>query len=95
MRLPLRETGSILLHAPRERVYALLRRDMADAPGLRATPAHRLEAAHEGATYVLRDEGAGTRLFHARSREGVFLSRDELRAAVHAELLRVQRLAQD
>lgn len=100
MRLPLRETGSILVHAPRARVFELLQRDLATQPApLHATQDERLEAAHAGLTYVLRDEPGGTRLFHARSRPTGLLAgqnpRDELRAAVQAELLRVQRMAQE
>ena len=101
MRLAVRETGSILVQAPRERVFEVLRRELAHAPDLRATPSERLEArrAGEASTFVLRDAPGGTRLFHARTREHPILprqsSRDKLRAAVEAELLRVQRLAEE
>lgn len=101
MRLALRETGSILVHAPRSRVFEVLRREMAAEPGLRETPSERIEShgAFEESTFVLRDAPGGTRLYHSRSRGQPFIphqgSRDKLRAAVEAELLRVQRLAQD
>lgn len=98
MQVALRETGSILVNAPRERVFELLRQDMAvTAAAVRATRAERLEAGP--ATFVLRDAPGGTRVIHARSRPGSLLSaaepRHELRAAVEAELLRVQRLVHD
>jgi hypothetical protein len=98
MQVALRETGSILVNAPRERVFELLRADMAAmASAVRATPAERLESGP--ATFVLRDAPGGTRVIHARSRSVFLLSpaepRHELRAAVEAELLRVQRLVQD
>jgi hypothetical protein len=98
MQVALRETGSIVVNAPRERVFEVLQRDMASmAAAVRATPAERLESGPS--TFVLRDAPGGTRVIHARSRPGYLLSpsepRHELRAAVEAELLRVQRLVQD
>ena len=98
MKVELRETGSILVHAPRDRVFEVLRRDIAaGAEAVRATPSERLEAG--AATFVLRDAPGGTRVIHARSRPGFLLSptepRHELRAAVEAELLRVQRLVHE
>lgn len=97
MRVPLRETGSILVNAPRDHVYEVLRRHMADAPDLRATPAERLETT--GRTFVLRDAPGGTRVIHALSRPTLPVPgpgpRHELKAALEAELLRVQRLVHD
>lgn len=98
MRVPLRETGSILVHAPRDHVFEILRRHLATTPGpLRETPRERLEAGPR--TFVLRDAPGGTRIIHAASRPATFLPgtgpRDALKAAVEAELLRVQRLVND
>lgn len=100
-RVHLRETGSILVTAPRDRVYEILRREMTDQPGLRDQPGHRLDAEAAGGarTWVLRDEAGGTRVIHARSRSATILPaagpRDELRAAVEAELLRVRRMVDE
>lgn len=95
MRVPLRETGSILVNAPRDHVFDLLRSQMAHAPDLRETPRERLETAER--TYVLRDAPGGTRIIHAISRSTLLPNpgpgpRHELKAAIEAELLRVQRL---
>lgn len=97
MRVAIRETGSILVRAPRDEVLALLRHKLEHEPGLRVSD-NRLESAREG-TYVLRDApGGGTRVIHARSLPapvGVFpRPREELRHAVQADLFQVQRLAE-
>ena len=98
MKVALRETGSILVNAPRDRVFEVLRRDVAAlGSAVRETPRERIEAGVS--TFVLRDAPGGTRVIHARSRPGHLLSpiepRHELRAAVEAELMRVQRLVHD
>lgn len=88
----IRETGSIVVSAPRERVFAHLRARMAGEPGLHEG-ADRLDG--RARSFVLRDAPGGTRIIHARSRESAFVpswrGRDELRAAVAAELFDLQR----
>lgn len=98
MRVPIRETGSILVKAPRDTVFEVLRHRLADQPGLRTEPARRLEAtkAGTGSTFILRDAPGGTQVILAR-RQDVPLPnlrgpREELRESVEAELFRVQRI---
>lgn len=100
MRASIRETGSILVNAPRDRVYELLRSRLATEPDLREAP-DRIEAFRPGVgltTFILRDAPGGTRLIHGRSRDAPMVPtnrpRDELRAAVAAELFDVQRVVE-
>lgn len=95
-----RETGSILLPAPRERVFELLR-DAVDPDGqARTTGDERLVLQHRhggASTFVLRDEPGGrTRLIGARTAApglpSLFTHETRLREAVEADLFRVQRL---
>lgn len=95
MRVPLRETGSILVRAREDEVLDILRRQLGDAalvaPG-------RLESARGRtvATYVVRKDAGGTRVVHARSEDApVALGRaprEELRRQVEADLFQLQRL---
>ncbi len=87
--LPLRETGSILVKAPREAVFQML----GQQPDLRATSETRLESSSR--TFVLRDAPGGTQVIHARTERSLnFQRRTDLRIAVEAELFRLQRLAE-
>lgn len=94
----IRETGSILVRAPRDRVFEALRHRLAAEPGVRALDGARLEAERgdRRTTYVLRDAPDGTRVILARTEpalRGLFAGpREELRTAVQAELFQVQRL---
>lgn len=90
--MALRETGSIVLAAPRDRVFETLRARMLQEPGLRTMTAERIES--ERKTFVLRDAPGGTRVVLARLANGPALraGRDELRLAVSEELLSLQRL---
>lgn len=97
----LRETGSILVRAPRDQVYDLLYRRLAHEPSLRAVPAQRLEAAGGSGdrlrTFVLRDEAGGTRVIHARCEPvatSLLKGPNNLRLAVQAELYQLQNLVQ-
>lgn len=88
--MDLRETASIVLAAPRERVaLALAQRDA------HLVAEGRYETA-EG-TFVLQDAPGGTRLVHARTRGGLPLPkpREALRQKVEAELHLVRHLVED
>lgn len=91
MRIPLRETGSILVKARKDDVLAVLQRVMKD--GALVTP-DRVEQA--GSAYVLRESGEGTRVIHVRSgTAGVALApreREVLRRAVESDLFQLQRV---
>lgn len=94
-----RETGSVVLPAPRERVFQILRQQVDPARVAIAEGTDRLVVETHGArsTFVLRDAPGGqTRLVHARStRPGLvsfFTPETRLREAVEADLFRVQRL---
>jgi hypothetical protein len=94
MRAPLlRETGSILVRAPRDQVFEALRTSLRDQPGLRATDASRLQT--DVATFVLRDAPGGTQVIHARAAPvtlpGSARPREELRASVEFELFQLQK----
>lgn len=94
MRAPLlRETGSILIRAPRQRVYDELKASLADQPNLHAEAARRLDT--DMATFVLRDAPGGTEVIHARSANAALpvmtRPREELRAAVELELFKLQQ----
>lgn len=98
MRVPLRETGSIVLQAPRDEVSDLLERQLGREPGFRRS-AQRIEAGRgdEMQTFVLFDAPEGrTRVVHARTEKATFGNlnrpREELREAVEAELFRLQRM---
>ncbi|GEM_PF-3906945 len=92
MRAALRETGSILVRAPRDRVFEAIKEAMEGEPDLRAEAARRVESPFS--TFVLRDApGGGTEVIHAR-RESLTLGasrrpRDELRAQVELDLFRL------
>ena len=91
--MPIRETASILVRAPRDRVFALLERRVGDAPGLVRVPSQRLESRQD--TFVLRDEAEGTRVVLARQEPGFAFAprpREALRQSVADELLTLQRL---
>lgn len=101
MRVALRETGSILVQAPREQVMDLLRTKMATEPGRVSVMETRVRADRPGdrvLTFILRDAPGGTQVIHARSeRAPLGLSskpRDDLRLAVQAELFEVRHLAE-
>lgn len=95
-----RETGSILLAAPREQVFEFLLTQAGPASHARVEGSDRLEVRDKGmrSTFVLRDEaGGGTRLYHARSqRPGLreWLAPESLRESVESDLLRIQRLVE-
>lgn len=89
----LRETGSILVRAPRDQVFEALRADLRGEPTLRAEGARRLET--RLSTFVLRDAPGGTQVIHARQQEASLAAmtrpRQELRAAVEFELFKLQQ----
>lgn len=89
----LRETGSILVRAPRHQVFEAIKASMQDEPGLQAEAARRLETPFS--TFVLRDAPGGTEVIHARCEDLAFNAtrrpRDELRAQVEMELFELQR----
>lgn len=91
MRAPLRETGSILVRARKDVVLDILQRHVGGGALVRPD---RLEA--RGATYVVRDLGDDTHVFHARHGENGLAPgrRGELRLAVQAELYQLQRLVE-
>jgi hypothetical protein len=91
--MPLRETGSIVVPAPRDRVYAIIAERMASEPGLRTVFDERIESRRK--TFVLSDDVGGTRVVMARTEEKPVLAaaRDDLRLAVSEELLSLQKLA--
>lgn len=90
--MTLRETGSISLSAPRDRVFAVLQERMRLEPGVRTVRNDRIESLRT--TFVLRDESGGTRVVMARLESGPMFpaTRDDLRSAVSQELLTLQKL---
>lgn len=95
MRLPVRETGSIIVRAGEDEVLDILRRRLGDAT---ETSPGRLESArgHCVATYVVRAGAVGTRVVHARSEDArVALGRgprEELRRRVESDLFELHRV---
>lgn len=94
-----RETGSVVLPAPRERVFQILREQVDPAARTEAEGVERLVVEHRGArsTFVLRDAPNGhTRLVHARATRpglaGLLTPEGRLREAVEADLFRVRCL---
>lgn len=90
MRVALRETGSILVRAPRDEVMDVLRRSVLDAAQVAPD---RLRA--PASTYVLRETRDGTQVILARSEDAQVPSRaqrDDLRREVESDLFRLQRL---
>lgn len=91
MRVPLRETGSILVKAGRDEVFDVLQRVLKD--GAVVAP-DRIEGV--GSTYVVRDAPEGTRVIHVRTESaGVALAsreREVLRRAVESDLFQLQRV---
>lgn len=92
--MALRETGSILVHAPRDRVFEVVRARMQGEPGLHTVGAERLES--ERSTFVLRDVPGGTKVVGARIVEPTFLIRPsaERPRELSDELLAIQKLVQ-
>ena len=91
--MPLRETGSIVVPAPRDRVFAALAERMAGEPELRTVFDERLESRRK--TFVLSDSvGGGTRVVMGRTAEKPSFpaAREDLRLAVSEELLSLQKL---
>jgi len=90
MRMPLRETGSILVSAEKDDVLSLLERV---GGGTRVGP-DRIEGL--GGTYVVRPTAKGTQVIHARRGEASVTTatreREELRSAVASDLFAIQRL---
>lgn len=96
MRAPLRETGSILVPAPRDRVFEALAAEFASASAVRVEPGERVEAGLS--TFVLKDApGGATQVIHARAAPTNYAklgAREELRAQVDFELFSLaQRFA--
>lgn len=89
--MALRETGSILVSAPRDLVFEVVRRRMQGEPGLRVED-DRISTARS--TWVVREAADGTtRVTHALV-EPTFLVRPaDLRRTVSEDLLAVQKLA--
>jgi hypothetical protein len=95
-----RETGSVVLSAPRERVLEILCEGVDPRASVQVEGVDRLVVdGRDGArsTFVLRDEpGGGTRLIHARaeapSLRTLFQPESRLREAIEADLFRIQRL---
>jgi hypothetical protein len=88
----LRETGSILVRAPRDRVFEALMASMQGEPGLRAEEARRLDTPLS--TFVLRDAPGGTQVIHARAAPAALAGprpREELRATLELELFQLQK----
>ena len=85
----LRETASIVVAAPPERVAVALERREA-----RRVAPDRFES--ERGTFVLREAAGGTRVVHARAEPGLALGgpREALRHRVEAELRLVRRLVE-
>lgn len=93
--MPIRETGSIVVPAPRARVYELLSRRFEREAGVLAIPSQRISTSRE--TFVLRDAPGGTRVVLARTGAGfAFLPkpREDLRLAVESELFHIQKLVE-
>jgi hypothetical protein len=93
MRVALRETGSILVKAPADRVFEVLKASMQGEPQLRAEGERRIESSLS--TFVLRDAPGGTQVIHARREDATLGAmrrpREELRAQVELELFRLQQ----
>jgi len=94
MRAPLRETGSILVPASRDRVYEALAASLAQEPALRVEPGARVEAGLR--TFVLKDAPGGTRVIHALAADANYAAigkrpRETLREQVEMELFRLQK----
>ena len=94
-----RETGSVLVDAPQERVFEVLARWMETDPQARVVSPQRLESDAPGdglSTFILRSDGSRTRVIHARAAPMAvsksMRAREELREKVEEELQRVQRL---
>lgn len=90
-----RETGSIVVNAPRERVFDVLHeRLLATDPGLHSVAAQRIESRLR--TFVLQDapHGTGTRIVLGRTAPTLRARRDELRRDVASELLALQKLVE-
>lgn len=90
MRMPARETGSVVVRARKDEVLEVLRR----FEGAAQTAPDRVTARES--TYVLRDAEGGTQVILARRGElPVTLTRqprEELRREVESDLFRLQRL---
>jgi hypothetical protein len=91
MRVQLRETGSILVHARKDDVLDFLRRSV--QPGASIMD-DRIEGA--GSTYIVREARSGTQVIHARQASAsvplATREREDLRRAVESDLFRLQRL---
>jgi hypothetical protein len=90
--MTLRETGSILVHAPRERVLEVVRERMAHERGP-VTVTDGVRIASRRATFVLQDgpDGDTTRVVVGRTAPDI-AQRAELRREVADELMALQRL---
>lgn len=93
MKVPIRETGSILVRARKDEVLDILRRHV---QGASMVAPDRLVAG--AGTYVLREAGDGTHVFHARSDDALVpfgrRPREDLRMAVQSDLFELQRLVE-
>jgi len=91
MRVQLRETGSILVSAQKDRVLDVLRRVVQEGS---FTAPDRLEG--DGSTYVVRESPRGTQVFHMRSGASSVPAagreREELRRAVRSDLFELRRV---
>ena len=91
--MAIRETGSILVNAPRDRVHAVIAERFLIEPGLHSVGNSRFESRRS--TIVLQDApGGSTRVVVAREKSGLPLAgrRDDLRNDVSGELLALQKL---
>ncbi len=92
-----RETGSVVVPAEPERVFALLR-DRMDARALvsvSGTTRLDIVRGHDRSTFVLRGVPGGTQVVSSRSElglRGLFESQERLREAVEADLFRIRQL---
>ena len=90
MRVELRETGSILVSARKERVLEVLQRHVHDG----AMRGDRIES--ENNTYVVREGDDGTHVFHLRRGSAPMAlagrDREMLRQAVKADLFELRRV---
>lgn len=98
-RMQWRETGSIVVDVPRERVEAVLSRWMDTDPSVRRVSPERFEVLAPNAglsTFIVRDDGSRTRVIHARTSpmqvSRGLRAREALRGQVEEELARVERL---
>jgi hypothetical protein len=88
-----RETGSILVNAPRERVFEALQERLAKTGSdVRSIRAERIES--DRRTFVLQDAASGTRIVLGRTAPTLGARRDELRDQVAQELLALQKLVE-